>query len=276
MTLKIVKSILSKNKKVDKMTKSDKPKILFYDIETTPLQAWLWGLGEQHVRHGQLVKGSKMFNIICITYCWNDEKKAKVIHWDYDKQDSKPMIEEFGRIIEQADITIGKNNRRFDDKRINTMRLLYNMEGMPQWLKSTDDLETQMRRHFAMPSYSLDYASDLFGLGGKIKMEFADWINIMEKNPEGKKSFDKMLKYGKKDIEDTRALWNRMSAHFTPKLNVAALKDKFVCTSCGSSDIKKNGTIIGGSTVYQMYFCKDHGGYAGRHPIGSKTPKLKV
>ena len=40
------------------------PKILFYDIETSPLKAWVWGLGKQVLRHHQLVDGYKKYGII--------------------------------------------------------------------------------------------------------------------------------------------------------------------------------------------------------------------
>ena len=244
-----------------------KPKILFYDIETTPLKAWIWRCGKQAVRHGQLVDGHDQYNIICITYCWNDDRPAKALHWDYDEQDSSEMVEKFDQIIRTADVTIGKNSDRFDVKHINTRRMLSGLPGLPEWSMYTDDLEKQMRKHFYLPSYSLDYFSELLGFGGKIKMEFSDWIHIVEQTRgEGKKRFKKMIEYGKKDVEDTRAIWNHCEKHFTPKYNHAAGGGD-VCKHCGSSEIHKNGTRRSGSSIYQSFFCMEHGGYAGRAVI---------
>lgn len=280
-----------------------KPTVLFYDIETTPLQSYHWQLGKQVIRHGQLVAGHSRWDIICITYCYNDGKPAKVLR--YDKHGgTRGMIEKFDALIRAADITIGKNSDRFDTKMINTSRMFEGLPGIPEWTMYTDDLEKQMRKHFRLPSMSLDYISDELGLGGKVKMVMEDWIaitvyrkiqglipNIPTKElnkvclymygkklsvikKEGKEALEKMCYYGGKDVEDTRDLWYYLEQHFTPKFNMSTYVgvDK-ACTKCGSLNIRKNGTRISGKTTYQEFFCNGHGGYAGRSPI-SKAGKI--
>lgn len=242
-----------------------KKKILFYDIETTPLQAWVWKCGKQVVRHNQLVTGRDIYDVICITYCWNDNKKAQALDWGYTEQDSSQMIAQFDDLIKSADVTIGKNSDRFDVKHINTRRLLSGLPGMPDWTRYTDDLEKQMRKYFYLPSYSLDYFSKILGLGGKVKMEFDDWINIVTKHPElGLKAFNKMIGYGKKDVEDTRAMWNHCAAHVEPKF-----KELESCKHCGGLDFYKNGTRMSGRMLYQRFDCKKCGSYVGRALIKS-------
>jgi hypothetical protein len=261
------------------MTENNPPKILFFDIETTPLKAYIWRLGKQVLRHDQLIEGADRYDIICITYCYNDGQKASVLHWDYEKQDSKPMLKEFDRLIKDADIVIGKNSDMFDNRHLNVHRMLNNHQGMPDWIKYTDDLEKQMRKHFgkALPSQSLDYISRILGYGGKVKMEFQDWINIVEKVPgAGLKSFNKMLKYGMKDVEDTRAIWTYMEKHITPKHSRAAVMHNMVCVNCGSSDIVKDGKKCAGGTMYQRFFCNTHGGYAGRVPIKTHSTETQM
>ena len=243
-----------------------KPKILFYDIETTPLRAWIWRLGKQHVRHGQLDRQYNMYDIICITYCWNDGKRAKSL--DIAEYTTASMIAEFDELVAKSDITIGKNSDRFDVKQINSQRMLHGLAPTPDWMKYTDDLEKQMRKYFYLPSYGLDYSSDLLGLGGKDKMEFQDWIDIVECNPGWEKKLKKMVKYGKKDVEDTREIWNRCKDHFEVKYNAGL--GTTACKHCGSTDIAKNGTRQSGKTKYQRYQCNAHGGYAGRAPINKK------
>lgn len=247
-----------------------KPKILWYDLETSPLQAWVWGCGKQYVGHKQLVKQMSRYGIICVTYCWNDGKSAKSIDWGYEEQNTAKLVAEFDQIIKQADVVIGKNSDRFDNKMLNAQRMLHGLPGMPAWTKYTDDLEKQMRKHFRLPSHALDYISAQLGYGGKIKMEFQDWIDIVEKNPNGKKAFDKMIKYGKKDVADTRALWLQLEEHFEPKFNVGLWKHKgnyIACKRCGSTAVKRNGYDIPKSTGlarYCEFTCLSCGKYAGR------------
>lgn len=245
------------------MNKSEpKPKILFFDIETTPLLAYVWRLGEQVVRHNQLADQADAYRIICISYAWNDDKPARTIDWGYKTQDSAKVIREFDKLIKQADIAIGKNSDKFDVKHINTQRFLNNLPPLPEWFDYTDDLEKQLRKHFIFPSMSLDYISEQLGLGGKMKMEFQDWIDIVEQKKEA--SFRKMCEYNRKDVEDTRTLWNRFQSHIKPKLNMANFYGDFRCTNCGSQDLKKDGVRRSGKTTYQTFFCKSHNGYAGR------------
>ncbi len=240
------------------------------DIETSPLQAWVWQTGKQFVGHKQLVKDHSRYGIICVAYCWNNNKPAQSIDWGYDQQDTGRLIKEFDEIVKEADMVIGKNSDRFDNKMINSARMFAGLPGMPEWIKYTDDLEKQMRKYLRLPSQSLDYISHQLGLGGKIKMEFQDWINIVERNDGGWKSFHKMIKYNKKDVIDTRTLWYHLLEHFEPKFNMATFNDERLCCrheDCGSINLKRNGTRYQGKTRYQEYRCLDCDRYAGRVPI---------
>ena len=257
-----------------------KARILCYDLETPPYQAWVWGCGEQYVRHNQLVKEHDQPGIICVTYCWMDENKpAQCIDWGYEEQDSSRVVEEFDKIIRTADFTIGKNSDRFDTKVLNAVRMLNGLPGFPEWMGYKDDLEKQMRKYFKLPSQSLDYISGQLGLGGKIKMEFQDWIDIVEKNENGRKALAKMIKYGKKDCTDTRTLWNRLSEHFDSKWNQAKFQgDSLACKhmDCGSSNLTNRGSPrLVGATMYQEWRCLDCHRYAGRTTI-SKNGKYGV
>lgn len=245
-----------------------KHKILFYDIETTPLLAYIWRPGKQFIGYKQLHKDMNMHNIICITYCWNDAKKAKALIWDHETKDCSKIIAEFDALVKEADITIGKNSDRFDVKHINTQRMIHNLPPFPEWSDTKDDLEKQMRKYFALPSQSLDYISAQLGYGGKDKMEFQDWIDIMEDwKGRGRKALKKMVKYGLKDTEDTRSVWYRLEKYFKPRFNAATFVNDIVCVHCGSKNITKGNLRIAGKSRYQIYYCRDHKGYAGCRTI---------
>lgn len=288
--------------------KIPKPKILIYDIETTLSMFQGFRLGKTVLRHNQLLKGYfSRTRIICVTYRWAHERKSKIITWGDSEKDEKKMIIEFDKLVNEADIVIGKNSDSFDNKHMNTHRMWNDLPGMPEWTKHTDDLERQMRRHFNLMSFSLDYFSEQLGLGGKDKMEFADWeaINLYrivqvqgittregaaaiemisgksfsKIKREGKVALKKMFKYGLKDTDDTLAIWNYAVKHFEPKYNAATALYKthgLVCKlpGCGSANLTKNGTRIGGQTIYQHFRCNDHHGYAGKASINQKTGKL--
>lgn len=253
------------------------PKILFFDIETAPLQAWIWGCGKQYVGHKQLVANHDRYRIICITYCWDDEEPAQFIGWGYEEQDTRHVVEEFDKIASGADIIVGKNSDYFDIPMVNGVRLFEGLPGNPTWALATDDLQKQMKKYFRVPSQALDYYSKQLGLGGKIKMEMQNWIDIVEQNGyEGKDSYDKMLKYGLKDIEDTRTLWRMLSEHFDSKFNTARWADKkMICkhADCGSDQIVESSRKTIGMTKYVLYKCNACNRYAGKTTVNINTGK---
>lgn len=277
---------------------AEKIKWLTYDIETTPLKAWGWRCGKTRIVHSMLDKAWNTYDVICITYCYNDGKGPQVLHWGYEDEDSTSMLAKFDKIIKHAQdnniIVVGKNNKRFDDKHINTHRWLNGQQPMPDWMKYTQDLEQQLRRFFYLPSMSLDYVSELRGLGGKIKMEFSDWeyiVNfkkgkILEKiigtehleaismlifgrewseiKTEGPRALHKMITYGKKDAKDTLDLIIDVSKHCEFKSNVLQSRGGPKCKECGSADLKRNGKRTINGTEWQTYYCKTNSEYAGR------------
>lgn len=294
--------------------KNNNPKVLIYDIETSLMLAYLFSLGKQRVNHSQLLASKSMWDIICINYCWNDGSAAKTIKWTPERG-TAGVIEDFDKIIDEADLIIGKNSDRFDAKMINAQRMFAGLPGKPYWTLGNDDLEKQMRKYFRLPSQSLDYISGQLGYGGKIKMEFSDWVaisqwmdvQVLASDPSlafdayaldavcnrffkddmgnilqrGEKAMNKMCKYGRKDVTDTRDVWNYCLQHFDPKFNMNAWLsplDTPVCkhTDCGSSNIKKDGTRMQVSGRVQIYRCNDCGRQACKTSISSRTGKEGV
>lgn len=266
-----------------------KPVTLFYDLETSPLKAWFWQPGQQYVGHKNMIHGHDMWDIICIQYAI-DDGPVKVLR--YDKHGgTKGMLEKFDIIAEKADIIIGKNNKRFDDKMINSLRMFNGLKGQPQWTLCSDDLEQHMRKHFRLPSQSLDYISKKLGVGGKIGMEMGDWIAISnyreattlginnklcqglygmslgEVKKIGKTALEKMCTYGAKDTDDTRKIWYYLVEHFEPKFNMSTWSQNGLsCKRCGSDDLNKTGPRPSpqATTMVQGFNCKSCQRYAGK------------
>ena len=282
------------------MTKIKKPNVLWFDIETLPLKCFFWQPGTQYVGHKNMLPSHDMWGLICIQYAVNNGP-VKVLR--YDKHGgTKGMIKAFDKLVLECDYIVGKNSDRFDVKMLAAMRMILELPAITGWEKYTEDLERHMRKYFRLPSQSLDYISKKLGVGGKVGMGMADWINIsnMKELQDlkasgldtkalnkvslhmfnekavvifklGKAALNKMCIYGAKDTEDTRILWNRMLPYFDPKFNMAKWQnEKHGCKRCASVDIKKNGTRLAGKTNYQQFHCNSCGMYAGRAPISAK------
>lgn len=276
--------------------------VLIYDIETTTIKADIFRLGEQRVTHKDLCKAHNITEIICITYIFNDGKPAKALHWGYGPETCAEMVDKFDKIIKEAQdnnyLIIGKNNKRFDDKHINTQRWLNGHDPLPDWTKYTDDLEKQIRKHFNLPSFALDYISELRGLGGKMPMEKSDWVNIVNykllmrlehalgyqindaasevlfKSDRatvvnmGILCFEKMIEYGCTDAQQTLDLVLDVMPYCEFKDNSVKYKGQMVCKvpTCKSSNLSKNGNRVLNGVVYKQFKC-EHGHYSGKARI---------
>ena len=234
-----------------------KPRILYFDTETAPVRAWIWRVGNKiRISHEQIFDGDK-FDIICICWKWAGEKKVYSLNWDIKKQDSSSMIETFTKVIESADIIIGHNGDNFDLKQINTQRLMHKQNPI-SW-PTTEDTLKQFRRHFAFPSFKLDYlAKTLLGTG-KDPMSFQDWIDIVQyKDP---KALAKMIKYCAKDVRMLEGIFNRASKHFTPKAHMGLIIDngRDSCPRCGSRESLSKGHRYLASAKYKRRQCKKCG-----------------
>lgn len=236
---------------------NNEKRILFYDIELSPVLAWIWECSQQYVNYKQIldidVKGKKhdKNDIICIGYAWNDNQPAKVLGWGYKERDSKQVIQEFDKLVAEADIIVGKNNIAFDNKYIDTLRMYHGLPNISY--PKVQDIEKDIKKNFRLQSNSLDYIAKMLGFKGKKKVTMDDWLDaIFRKNIKG---YNKLLDYCKQDVEMTRAIYN--------KINNYTVSTK--CQVCQGTNLKRNGTHTNNfGELYQNYWCNDCTSYAGK------------
>lgn len=230
-----------------------KPRILVFDIETKPVRAWIWRVGSKiYLSHEQICAGEK-FDIICICYKWLGESSVYSLDWGINKQDSTQMIESFTKVVESADLAIGHNIDAFDLKQINTQRLLHNQA--PIAWPTTEDTLKQFRKHFAFPSYRLDYLAKVLTGSGKDRMSFADWLDIVvDRKP---KALAKMVRYCKRDVMKTAQIFHKAAKHFMPKAHAGLITGAGTesCPRCGSIDTRCDGYKLLRAGRYQRFQC---------------------
>ena len=140
-------------------------KVLVYDIETSRVKADLWWTGKQYVDYKKLRSEAK---IISISYKWVGCDEVYSLTWD-SKHCDKKMLEEFLKEYNRASMVIGQNNDRFDNKWIKTRAAKHGLF-VNRFTKSFD-IYKQAKKHFRLPSYSMDYMAKYFGLTPKQEHE---------------------------------------------------------------------------------------------------------
>ena len=236
-----------------------KVKRLFWDIETSPNVVLSWRTGAKlFIGHENIIKERA---IICICHKWEGQKKVHALAWD--DGDDKKMLEDFGKVIEEADELVAHNGDKFDLRWFNGRRLIHGMEPLSV-VKTVDTLKIA-RKHFYLNNNRLDYLGKLLFGDGKIGTDFSMWKKILMDNDPN--ALEKMVKYCKKDVTLLARVWSRLRDYEVPKTHAAVnasgnVRDRWMCPHCGSDHVKKskNRVTAKGMKQHQMN-CLDCGRY---------------
>lgn len=210
-------------------------RILVYDIETSRTTAKVWWTGKQYVNHKSLRSEPA---IISISWKWLGEDKIYALTWDKSHCD-KAMLEEFLSEYNSADMIIGQNNDRFDNKWVNARAMKHNLD-INTFVKSFDIMK-QTKRLFRLPSYSMDYITKYLNVENKLVHEGLHMWDMIEdgSEEEQKEYLQKMIDYNIGDIVSTEAMYVRLRKYMGHKVHFGALYggEKWASPSDGSKDV---------------------------------------
>ena len=227
-------------------------RVMIYDIETSRVVAKVWGTGKQYINHKQLKSETK---IISISWKWLGEDKIHALTWDKDHCDKEMMIE-FLKEYNSADMIIGQNSDRFDNKLINARAMKHKLS-VNVHIKSFDIIK-QTKRLFRLPSYSMDYVTKYLDVTHKQSHEGILMWDMIEDGNEAQQAeyLQKMVDYNVGDIVATEAMYIALRRYMGHKLHFGVLqgKDNFTSPSDGSDDIflLKATSTAGGALQYVM------------------------
>lgn len=229
-------------------------RILIWDIETSPSLAHVWDLWNTNVNPAAIqIPGE----VICFAAKWLDNKKTifRSIHHD----GHQAMLDEIWRLLNEADIVISYNGKRFDTPHINRAFLKAGMK--PPSPYRHVDLDETTKRVFKFPSHSLTYVSGELGLGHKTKHEgYGLWkACVMDNDPA---AWKRMRKYNIQDVALTEALYYKLLAwvRIHPNLSVmSGSGTKAMCPACGSDNLNREGFAYTQASKFQRYSCNNCG-----------------
>jgi len=231
------------------------PKVLIFDIETTPMLSWHWRCYKENINPVQIVKHS---HVLCWVAKWLG---SDAIYFDSvkgDGEDDKRCCEELWTLCDEADIVVAHNGQAFDMGTMNA-RWAYHGLNPPSPAKMADTLKIA-RGVFNFPTNKLEGITRYFGIGSKKEHEgFRLWLKCMDGDP---KAWKTMEEYNIEDVLILEELYLRIRPWDKRHANVSLLYDdeKMRCVCCGSTDIKrmkKNART--NVTVFPAYRCMSCG-----------------
>ena len=146
--------------------KNKGPKVLFVDIETKPLLAYCWGTFDQNISLQQIKED---WCIISWAAKWAGSKEVmqRDLRAGINDKNEKKMLQEIWKLLDEADIVIGQNSKRFDVKKLNEQFLKYEID--PPSPYRQEDTLTMSRKNFSPTSHKLEYRTK--NLNKKYKKE---------------------------------------------------------------------------------------------------------
>lgn len=237
------------------------PNILLFDIETSMIEAYTWGLWKQNISISQIIND---WYVICWSAKWfnkSDVFNSSVHHYDLPvsgnyKDNERYVVESLWKCLDDADIIIAYNGKSFDRKKMNFKFFEYGLPE-PSPYKIIDPMLI-IQGNFAITSRKMDYVAKYVESleSGKHETNINLWISCMNNDVQ---SLDYMQSYCDQDIlvleEVYKAVrhWDKNS----PQLSMYYDDDKMRCNGCGSEHLTKldNKAAYTSLSKFEIYRC---------------------
>jgi DNA polymerase elongation subunit (family B) len=233
------------------------PKVLYFDLETSPMLAAVFSLYKPVISIQQIKEHSR---IICWSAMWQGSKRVlfdSEYHSDYIT-----MLTGIRDLLDEADIVVGYNSDSFDIPWVNEQFTEAGLE-LPSPYNKVDIYKVN-KGNLYLASRKLDYmAQRLMGESKVTHSGIKMWMDAIWGNDEEKaKAWRTFKRYA---IQDTKLLpgLHKKMLPFIRNVNVALYGDSFIaCTHCGSDNIQRRGYRHTNAGVFQRYQCNDCRSYS--------------
>lgn len=242
------------------MKKHKGPKVLILDIETAPIVAWVWDIWDQNVGLNQIKSD---WHLLSFSAKWLGDPANKTIYFDQRNakniENDKELLKKVWLLLDECDILITQNGKRFDHKKLNARFVINGMQP-PSSYKQIDTFVIA-KKHFGFTSNKLEYMSDKLCVKYKkqTKRKFAGfelWRECLAGNVE---AWNEMEKYNKYDVLSLEELYNKLIPWDNSiDFNLYNVDGDITC-KCGSDDFQKNGSFYTAAGKFQRYKCTDCG-----------------
>jgi len=226
--------------RTQKVAKSHGAKVLLVDIETAPIVAYVWGLYDQNIGLEMIVED---WAVLSFSAKWLDKPEI-IYHDNRDKEnprDDKDLLKIIHSLMDEADVLITQNGKRFDIPKLNSRFIAHGMQP-PSSYRVIDTLRIA-KANFAFTSNKLAYMTDKLctfykKLTHKEFPGFDLWKQCLAGN---KKAWKEMEEYNVHDVLSMEELY-KLLAPWDKTINFNVYSDDFVnrCT-CGNTEYRPSG-----------------------------------
>jgi len=259
------------------------PKILLLDIETLPMEVFVWDLYLQKISTENIIKN---WSIVSWSAKWLFESNimsAVVSPSEAVDRKDESIIGKIWNLIDEADIIIAHNLKRFDIRKLNS-RFMLNGLLPPMPYQMVDTLK-EVQKNMNLSSYKMDYLNFILENTRKIKTEYRLWKRCAGNATtleDQKSALKEMVEYNKRDVIALEDLYVQIRPWIKSHPNIGLYyrdTDESHCPNCGSTDLDWKGgstykTAVGRFKCFRCNNC----GAIGRSRFSdlSKEEKSKL
>jgi hypothetical protein len=254
---------------------SDTLKILILDIENAPMMSFHWNLWQQNIHKQMRVDGNRSY-MMTIAMKWLGEDE--IFYFETRNEDDSELIAKVLPFINEADLIVGHNAKKFDMKKINAYAILNGL--LPPSPYRVIDTMLIAKKEFAFERNTLEYLSEALCTTSKSEHKkftgFELWAECMKGNEE---AWAEMKHYNIQDVLATEELYLVLRPWIKghPNVNVKANSLDRRCATCGSTILTPDGYSITNVSQFRRYKCANCHSYSrGRTSIIHKDVKKQL
>lgn len=211
------------------------PKILIFDLETAPMQAFVWSRWKQNVYLEQTI--SEFFILTWAAKWLFDDNviSARLTKEEVLNEDDGRIMTKLWKLVDEADILIAHNGDYFDVPRMNAGFIKNGL--MPPSPYKQIDTKKIAAKEFGFSSNKLDALAGYFDIDHKIHTGFDLWKKCMKGDEE---ALEYMETYNKKDVEILEEVYLKLRPWIKghPSLALYGDLETNKCTHCGSTNFR--------------------------------------
>lgn len=252
------------------------PRTIVLDIETASIQAHVWSLWNNNVSLNMVKEDWRILSV-----AHKELGKPEITYLEARQANQeKKLLRSLWHTLNEADIVIAHNGKKFDLKKINA-RLIASGFGPYSPVKVVDTL-LEVRRVAAFTSNKLEYLTGLLTTEKKqLHAKFPGfelWKECLAGNPE---AWAEMKDYNIQDIISLEELYIKLRPWMAEHPNLGnfqtSVDGKPVCPKCGGTHLVKRGIQRTQVGQYQRYSCLDCGGWSrGREMLKTKEERKHI
>lgn len=245
------------------------PRILAWDIETSPNLGYVWSLFKQNVALNQIKERGEVMSFAAR---WVDEPEENIMFFGGPKKsDRTRMIRAAHKLFDEADALVSWNGKGFDTRHMKREFLLADLT--PPSPHKEIDLMLISRKQFRFVSNKLQNVSTELGLAGKVQHSGFDlWLRCMAGDAD---AWAEMQAYNEQDVHLLVDLYHRLLPWIGNEHPNRNLYDGLEgCPKCGADDshLRPRGFLRTRTGAYQRYRCDQCGTWSseGKRSFGTE------